>query len=159
MELVRIDARASDLIREADPRSSTELLSDWEELTGLPGICGTIGDTIEDRRNQVVAKLTQLGKQNKQFFISLAATIGYTITVNDIEEYQEFKAGSRAGDRLTNGSWVYTFTIHAPAFTVRYFKAGANVAGDRLLEYGDELFECLISSNKPAHTEVIFTYG
>ena len=35
----RVDARSNDLVRESDPRSCIELITDWERVCGLPGAC------------------------------------------------------------------------------------------------------------------------
>lgn len=52
-ELARIDARAGDLLRESDPRTTTELLSDFERERGL----SSAGGTIDERRARVVARV------------------------------------------------------------------------------------------------------
>lgn len=38
-ELARVDARAEQLLLEADPQETAEMLSDWERALGLPDIC------------------------------------------------------------------------------------------------------------------------
>lgn len=40
-ELARVDGRAWQLVEEADPRTTGELLADWERSAGLPDICST----------------------------------------------------------------------------------------------------------------------
>jgi uncharacterized protein YmfQ (DUF2313 family) len=45
-ELARIDARVDALIEEADPRTTTELLPDWERNYGLPDECLTRTTTL-----------------------------------------------------------------------------------------------------------------
>ena len=41
-ELYRADLRAAQLIDEAFPDTTTELLPDWERVAGLPDACGEI---------------------------------------------------------------------------------------------------------------------
>lgn len=156
VELARIDDRAVTLQDEADPRTTTECLTDWERITGLPGDCVGLDATIPERRAAVVAKLTTLGSQNKQSFIDIAATLGYVITVNDVIEYEPFRCNSLVGSRLTNGAWVHTFTIRFQNNNTRYFIVGENAAGDRLLEFGDDTLECVLTENKPAHSLILF---
>ena len=77
-ELARIDARGGDLINEADPRTAFELLSQWEKVCGLPDECSALSETLAARRGAVLAKLTALGGQTPDYFIELAATLGYS---------------------------------------------------------------------------------
>lgn len=157
-ELARIDGRAEHLIAEANPQQSIELLVDWERVAGLPDNCaGTISDTIQGRRAALTAKLAGSGGQSRAYFIELAAALGYTVT---IEEYRPFRAGmSTAGGVLTNGGWVFTWTVHAPAVTVSSFAAGSASAGESLREWGNDDLECKINQLKPAHTIALFSYG
>lgn len=157
-ELVRIHLRAeNDFLRELNPATSLEMLPDWERILGLPDECIGAAVSTEDRRNQILYRLTNQGGQSKQFFIDLAATLGYTITIT---EFKQFRAGiSVAGDALTNGDWVFTFQVNAPDNTVTYFKAGISAAGDPLAYWSNEPLECIINRAKPAHTLAIFAYG
>src|SRR3546814_16731414 len=62
--LAQVDGRAGDLITEADPRSTDELLEDWERVTGLPDPCAGDEQTAEGRRGRVVKKLPNRGGQS-----------------------------------------------------------------------------------------------
>lgn len=161
IEACRIEERALELIEEVDPRTTTELLTDWERLTGLPDECEPSPEnlTINERRARVVQVLTTSGGQNAQFYVDLAASFGITIEVTDVSDQPPFRAGrSRAGDRLTNGNWVYTFIISAPASEATRFRAGLSRAGDRLLDVSNPTLECLINKYKPAHTIALITF-
>lgn len=157
-ELARLDARADRLTTEAVPNTTAELLPDWERVAGLPDSCSdTLAETQQGRRNDLVSKLVSLGGQSVAYFIELAASLGYEVT---IEEFRPFKAGlSLAGDSLTNGEWVFTWRVRAPAVTVMRFRAGQGAAGEPLATWGNEKLECRIRKYKPAHTHVIFAYG
>lgn len=158
-ELARVDGRAADLIEEADPRTTAELLADWERVADLPDACVAaygITQTTAQRRAALVAKLTTIGGQSAAYFISLAASLGYTISVT---EFAPFTAGSDAGDDLTNGDWAYAWQVNAPQETIIEFSAGASSAGDPLRAWGNELLECVIRRLRPAHTHVLFAYG
>lgn len=157
-ELERIDARGEALVAEALPSSTTELLPDWERVAGLPDNCsGLLGETLAARRADLIAKLTSIGGQSIQYFIDVAAALGYTIT---IEEFRPFRAGiSVAGDPLTNDDWAFTWRINAPPVTVTLFRAGEGSAGEPLASWGNAALECRMVGLKPAHTIVIFAYG
>lgn len=157
-ELARLDARAVDLLREVLPSETIELLTDWERVAGLPDRCnGSLELTLQGRRNVLLSKLASTGGQSPQYFIDVAASLGFVVT---IEEYRPFRAGmSTAGDSLTNGDWIYTWTVHAPEETIISFRAGKSRAGEPLRDWGNELLECKINGLKPAHTLVLFAYG
>ena len=160
-ELERIDDRADVLLSESDPRGTSELIDEWEEMLGLPGECGSLATTLQDRRNQIISKLTQTGNMSKAFYVKLAQRLGYSVSISDVYLNEPFRVGvGRMGAHLnSNPDWIYSFTVHAPSFTVRYFRAGANSMGDRLVDFGDDLLECLITESKPAHMIVVFKYG
>lgn len=137
-ELARVETRAQDLVREADPQTTVEMLADWERQLGLPGSCVTVEQTETERRNAVIAKLRHTGGQSRQFFIDLASTLGATITV---DEFLVTRFGDRFGRRFNGPEWAYVWRVISEA-------AGPN-----------ELLECTINNLKPAHTLVWFEYG
>ena len=157
-ELVRVDERADDLIDEADPRTTVELLADWERIAGLPDSClATVDQTLQERRAALVSKLTARGGQSAQFFIDLAAALGYTITIT---EFRPFRVGINAvGDALTNDEWIFTWRVNAPDTTENPFRVGRSTVGEPLSTWGNERLECVINRAKPAHTHVQFAYS
>ena len=159
-ETCRIHERADQLIREVDPRTTLELLEDWERLLGLPDECDpSTTQTIQERRTRVIQVLTTRGGQNEAFYKTLASNFGFDVDVISAEDQPPFVAGSRAGDRLTNGNWRYAFVIKAPAEFLVKFRAGQGAAGDPLVKVGNETLECLMEKYKPAHTIVLFSFG
>ena len=105
----------------------------------------------------MVQKITNLGGQSLQFFIDLAAQLGYTITIT---EFQPFQVSENAvGDALNGDPWIYAWQVNAPAGAIREFKVGESAVGDPLRNWGDDLLECVIERLKPAHTHVIFAYA
>lgn len=157
-ELARIDGRGEALILEANPQTANELLADWERVAGLPDKCaGTLEETVQGRRNALLAKLSSTGGQSPAYFIEVAAALGYTVTIT---EFRPFRAGlSEAGDALTNGDWVFYWQVNAPATTVIQFRASQSAAGDPLAAWGNDALECKLNQLKPAHTGVLFAYA
>lgn len=156
-ELARVDGRAADLVEETDPRTTAELLADWERVGGLPDSCvaalaGT--QTTAQRRAALVGKLTTIGGQSAAYYIALAASLGYTITVT---EYKTFTVRSKVNDPINDLPWRFVFTVSAPLDTVRRFTVRSAV-NDPLAAWGNELLECVISRLKPAHAHVLFAY-
>ncbi len=156
-EVQRLQNRGYNLIEETDPRTTFELLPDWERIAGLPDACSPASPTLTQRRNAVALKITSFGSISKQFYIDLAAKLGFKIS---IIEYKPFNAGfARAGDPVSNGNWVYAWTVVAPADTRKSFIAGGSSAGDLLKYVANGPLECAISVRKPAHTIVLFSYS
>lgn len=159
VEFARIDARAEFLAIDVVPIETTELLSDWERVAGLPDKCsGELEATIQGRRNALVAKLSSVGGQSAGYFVGVAASLGYEITIT---EFRPFRAGiSRAGDALTNTpEWVHTWRVNAPETTVISFRAGLSAAGEPLRSWGNTALQCKLNQLSPAHTIVLFSYG
>lgn len=154
-EFSRVDVRVEGLLREADPRQASELLPDWERITGLPDACVGIIGTVDARRRAVAQRLGNIGGQTIAYFISLAQQAGFLVTIS---EFKPFQAGSDAGDPLTNDDWRHTFRVNAPAESVQYFKAGSR-SGEPLAIWGNDALECAIDRTKPAHTVVQYAYG
>lgn len=156
-ELARVHARIDALIEESDPRTTYELLTDWERVCGLPD-CPAAGQSLEERRTAIVNKLTGIGGQSRAYFIAVAATMGYDIT---IDEFWPFIAGiNRAGDALYVEGSKYMWRVNVPDKRIFYFHAGVSTAGDRLLWWApDACLENTIKKLAPAHTFVIFNYS
>jgi uncharacterized protein YmfQ (DUF2313 family) len=97
-----VDGRAADLLEiESDPRTTVELLPDWERNWGLPDPCYAEPQTIGQRQLALVMRMTMQGAQSREFFIAVAAQIGYSITIT---EYRTFVVGiDRCGDNRVYG--------------------------------------------------------
>lgn len=161
-ELARVDARALDLVEEADPRTALELLPDWERVAGLPDACTGIPDNAGERQAALQQKLTGLGGQSAQSFIDLAARLGYQIW---IEEHRPARIGMRLGERLNHADFAFCWTAHVRPFDgyleEATFLAQARIGdrlGVRLRGFGAIDLECVIARAKPAHTIVLFAY-
>jgi uncharacterized protein YmfQ (DUF2313 family) len=86
---------------ESDPRITQEMLPDWERNWGLPDPCYDEPLSIGDRQKALIQRMTIEGAGSRQFFISEALKIGYTIT---IQEYRPFQCGiDRCGDNRVIG--------------------------------------------------------
>jgi uncharacterized protein YmfQ (DUF2313 family) len=127
LESARVDARAAQLMREMDPRTASELLPEWEAFAGVPG----------QGNAAVVGKLAARGRQDAPFFIALAASVGKTVT---IQPTIPFVAGSRAGDPLTQGRWIFTCTF--------LVSSGGT----------DDVLEQTVRAAAPLHIRIFFQY-
>lgn len=158
-ELAKVNGRADRLVAEADPRSTLELLVDWERVAGLPDSCTGGAATLQERRDELVARLTAVGGQSPGYYIGVAATVGYAIA---IEEFKPFVAGigQCSVDTLNGGHAVrFHWRVAVPDPRLTYFRTGESQAGDKLLAVDRaEDLECLLSRLKPAHGNLVFNY-
>jgi uncharacterized protein YmfQ (DUF2313 family) len=168
-----VDKRLADLLElESDPRSTVDLLPEWERAFGLPDDCLAEPVSIADRQKALTARIATLGGQQPEFFVRLAAGLGYTIR---IAEHMPFMCGvSEVGDtRPVDGPvagfrWEIGPESMRPYWTVlvlnprlSWFRVGASEVGvDPHLRIGIATdLECLIRRFGPAHTVIYFDYS
>lgn len=138
-ELARIDARGVDLLDEWDPSTASETLEDWERALD---ITPPDGATEDERRVAVAAKYIARGGQTPAYFISLAAALGFTVTITEVPPHR------------------WRVNVLETPYTVRVqsFRAGASRAGDRLRSWTVPELEDQINEAKPAHSRALFVY-
>lgn len=77
--LTRVHQRADALMRELDPRTTTELINRWERLCGLPDECIPAGtQTLRQRQQRLDAKVNLAGGINEDFYLAQLAALGQT---------------------------------------------------------------------------------
>jgi len=155
-EYARVDQRGEDLVNEADQRTTSELLADWERVAGLPDVCVTIEQTVEQRRAALVSKLTSLGGQSRQYFIDLADAMGYPGVT--ITEYRPMNCNDDCNDALWSELDRFTWLLTLPAIGGTFIMNCNSTCDDALASWGDEAIECRINHFKPAHTTAYFAY-
>lgn len=157
-ELARIDGRAADLLREMDPRTTVELLDDWERVFGLPDECAEpTEDPISARRDNLVTKMVTRGGQSVAFFIELAEHLGHEITIKEIRPSRAgvLQAGDElVGDEEAVHAWEVTTTIE----NTYAFTSGVSVAGDELGYWRPLRLECVFDRAKPSQTFIVWNY-
>jgi uncharacterized protein YmfQ (DUF2313 family) len=142
-EFARLDGRADDLIEEADPRTTDEMLPDWEGFAGLPdpAIPRPIG--LPARRAALQDRLIEIVGQNASDYIDLIARYGYpgaTISFDSAFVVGVSGAGDPVGDGGVQFWWIVTIT--APIGTVTPIVA----------------VEHAVRRRAPLHTFVTFEY-
>lgn len=156
-ELARVDRRAGDLIAEADPRTTYELLADLERVAGLPDPCSPAGASIEERRLSLVQRLTMIGGASAAYFIALAKSLGYPGA--GVTEFRPMTCVSHCDESLNPAPiWTHVWQLDLPAARITAMTC-ASACTDSLRNWGDATIECVVRRLKPAHTHVIFTYG
>ncbi len=152
----RSQNRANALVDEAFPGTTNELLSEWEQSLGLPDPCAGPGQTVAQRRQQVIGRLTASGGQSIPYLIAAAAAIQIPIT---IDQFTQARAGqARAGQPCNGPDWAFALRINAPQSLRSPARSGSAVAGDLLVTYGTQPLACLLRRIAPAHATLIINY-
>lgn len=144
---------------ESDPAQATEALPDWERAFGLPDACTPAVTDMIARRSALLARIAARGGQSRQYFIGVAATLGYAVTIT---EFRPFRVGvSAVGDPLYGDDWIFTWRVNVPDANpvISEFSVGISAVGDPLRSWGSTTLECVLNRLKPARTSVIFSYG
>jgi uncharacterized protein YmfQ (DUF2313 family) len=156
-ELARADGRADQLLEEADPRTTSEMLADWERVVGLPDECMDLGPTPEERRQRLHQKLAWQGGQSAAFFLNLLEVLGYpgcTIT-----EFPPMRANSRCDSALNQGGWRYAWRINVPSSVVIRNMTAISPCSAPIRRWGDSSLACILAGYRPAHTVLYISYG
>lgn len=155
-ELARIDARAADLIKEADPNTTFELFQDWLRIAGIPDACSIYAPGSGDLRDQLLEKLSSEAGQGPEVYRNVAELLGYVGA--QVVEYQPFTVDRNSvEDFIFDEAWGYVFSLVIPGSPL-YFRAGANSAGDYLTRSNATLLDCILQKSKPAHTIAFVGY-
>lgn len=154
--LRRLDARAQSLLVDAFPSTTVELLPEWEAALGLPDPCEGQGQGIEQRRTQVVNRLTSAGGQSVAYFLGVIAQLGYVGAT--IQQYAPFRADRSPADTgLYDQAWAFAWNVNLPDLRVFYFKADISAAGEALIIIANDVATCVLGSLAPAHTTVTYS--
>jgi len=139
---------------EFDPRFTVKLLEEWEKALGIPDDCIPLQKDIDERRNNVLLKLTALGVSTKEGFEALGAILGFNITVLPGKDFLVFP---------------YTFPLilnNVGARWVMYVEAPAAVATSQFTYtfpflFGEDTTKVLVNLFKklvPSPVHVIFNF-
>lgn len=140
-------------------------LDDWEREFGLPDPCLGEDPATDARLRFLLAKVRSAGTITPQEFIDLAATIGYTI---DIEEPVPFECGRSdlgglhevAGGPLDGHAIEFYWIVSVSDVPAYFFECGVSECDiDALTEFGHPTaLICLFRAVSPAWTIPIFSY-
>jgi uncharacterized protein YmfQ (DUF2313 family) len=150
-------AEGQQILAEADPRSTALLLTDWERVYGLPEACivqSGVAQSIAERRAALVAKVAMRGGQSRAFFIALAASIGYAITITELfPENTEHNTEVAVMDEQYRFIWQ----VNAALYSLRE-ETTEDDTEMALAVWGNQLLQCVLNRYKPAHTYILFSY-
>lgn len=136
IEAARVELRGLDLLEEFDPRTTTELIDDWERALLTGSECSS-PTTLADRRARVHQRLLGYGDPNLAFWREQIETLGFTF--GSIVTYRPMSAGFAAGDYVIGGYWAQGWAALVTGRT------------DEL----NALLQCTLSGLTPIHTTVV----
>lgn len=140
---------------ESDPRLTVTMLPDWERAFGLPDPCTPAGQTLEQRHNSLVARITDNGGESRQDFIDLAAALGFDITIT---EFRPFTCISHVTEPVCDDTWRFAWQVNAPLNTVFEFTCESG-CDEPLRSWGNDELECAIRLRNRASRQVLFSYN
>jgi uncharacterized protein YmfQ (DUF2313 family) len=140
-----VDGRAGDLLEiESDPRTTSELLPDWERNWGLPDPClpWPPPEDEETRRDWLLWKYTLLGGQSRAFFIDIAHMLHHKSPVHlgppvnvahpVVSVVSSMQFDSADPHLAAAGDHIITITEYSP------YMCGVSHVGDRREIYNPE---------------------
>ncbi len=154
VEFARVEGRAYQLVSEADPRLTSELINEWETMLGLPDPCVGADQSLTERRRSLLSKLTTIGGQSRQYFIDLAASLGSVITIT---EFAMGHVNDPVNYPMYGLEWRFAWQVNGIANPVTY-KPVNGAVNDPLAIWGTTAVQCLFNRLKPAHTTVLYNY-
>lgn len=156
--LFKADAQLVRLIEEADPRTTSDLLPDWERVAGLPDACAIAfgGDqTVGQRRAALLARLVSSGGMSIAYYTAVAQALGFAITVT------EFRAPTVEDDvnlALVDDAWEAAWQINAPLATSGDMTVLDDVETP-IAYWGNALLECVMQRLNRAGATLVFNYS
>lgn len=153
-EFARVQADIDRLIDETDPRTTSDLLPDYERIFGLPTDCTAGTDlTLQQRRAALVSQMTSTGGQSRAYFIALAAAVGYTITIT---EFRPHTVMSDVTVPIYGIEWAHIWQVNNSNNPPPQYLTVQGAVNEPLAVWAGNLLTCLFNRLKPAHTQIIF---
>ena len=84
---VRSMASAAQVLIDASPATTQNLLAEWEASLGLPDACTAANPSVEQRQAAVRAKWGARGSLTIGYFVALAANLGFAITITEFTPF------------------------------------------------------------------------
>lgn len=152
----RSTAAAAQVLIDASPATTYNLLDEWESSLGLPDPCTAANPSIAQRQAAVLAKWGARGALTTNYFITLAAALGFAIT---IAEFSPFAVDMPCDEELLDPEWAFIWQVNAPEVVTLYFTVDESAVDDPLETYDAGELVCRITQDAPAGTLVLFQFS
>ncbi|HGV9181413.1 TPA: YmfQ family protein [Salmonella enterica subsp. enterica serovar Newport] len=152
----RSDSAAVTMLKISFPATATDFLTEWEKSLGLPDSCSVSETGVGARQQAILAKLAFSGGQSRQFYTSLAKSMGYNI---QIAVFRQSRAGlSHCGDALNGDDWPACWRVTVPGMNYIAAQCQKSYCGDPLRSWGNRRLACTLNRQTQSHTVVLFNY-
>ena len=156
-EFVRVDARARELLAEADPRQARELFPEWEASYSLPSRCAPAEQSLADRQVALIGRIVGTGGMRAVDYRDIADGLGYP-GARIIEHHEATveviggvgPRGAEIGDLMNGEDWLWAWDVLVPSGVIREAVIGGSECGDPLRTWGDDLVECALHEAAPS---------
>lgn len=140
----RISDTAVDLIADAFPGTTSDLLSEWELTLGLPDACTVPGSqTIAERQRAVAEKISAAGGPQRSYYLQMATQLGLSAI---IDEFQEACVGpTSVGDFLYGDGWTWSWVV--------------SIDPDYYGTLPAATLNCRLGLEAPEYTDVVLSFG
>jgi uncharacterized protein YmfQ (DUF2313 family) len=153
---VRSAEAAVDLIAEALPSTTVQLLPEWQATLGLPDPCAGPVQSLQQARNQVVARFCDQGGQSQAYMIAYAGSLGYQIQIQQLAGARFGQ--TRFGQNFGGPDWNFAWRVLAPSVTQSKLQFGAGRFGQPWSSFGNAVLQCELQAIAPAHTILLFGF-
>lgn len=147
----QMDKDAVQLLIDAFPSTTTDLVDEWNNTVGIPDPCFGAPANIEQNRQYIVAKLIADGGQTVDYYISIAASLGLIIK---IREFSRMAPGTGAPVGLINNldDWAHTWQVRLDIDSPSLVEFAGDLEAIKQSQVYKAL-SCLLTRYKPAHTQ------
>lgn len=137
------------------PSTTNIYLDEWEKSIGIPDDCFDVAVTEEERRQNILLKLTGINTTTKEQFETVADILGLTVTVTSGLPFSTFPLTLPF---LLLSAEEAAFTIVVTLDSSLEPQGLPLVLPFILTSQFPTILECVFNKLKPANTQIIFRY-
>jgi len=142
------------------PSGITFSLEDWEAEYGLPDPCTSPDSGVQGRINAVRARFGAQGGSSPAYFVCLAASIGYEVSITEPSDFICDVSECDGDDTVVNVNGHHEWVVRLNGLGDTWFYCDEGECDDTPLEgfaVAADL-ECVFRRLAPLHTTVVFDY-
>lgn len=155
-EWLNFRSKINEVSNEYNPKITTKLIEEWEQFVGIPDNCIPVASTIEQRRLNVLLKLSGINATTEKQFKNVASILGYNIEVSNGVSTSTFPL-TLPFLLISEASAPFTIVITLPSsikpngFPLTF--------PFTLTSQQPAILDCLFNKLKPANTQLFFRYS
>lgn len=148
--------KINEVSNQYNPKTTTQLIQEWEEFVGIPDSCIPVASTIEQRRLNILLKLAGINATTENQFKKIAEILGYNIQVSNGASTSTFPL-TLPFLLISEASAPYTIVITLPSSIE---PSGFPLTFPfTLTAQQPAILNCLFDKLKPANTQLFFRYS